>query len=204
VEGLCSYVYPSPPSPPLPGIPPGVDTTTIFRTKVEFTRSLPYTSTELVSLKDQLAILYNVPIERVQATVEAEVTTRRGRHLASSYLVTVTIESSSEAAMNSVTNAVESDMSSLESARSIFGDSVTSLPTVASKVVVTMLLPPSVPPITSPSPSPPSESSDGLGVGVIVGIVIGALAGLIIIGMIISCVIKKKKAKDASAVSPSY
>merc|ERR1712060_543126 len=121
VAALCSYVYPSPPSPPSPNTPPGVETVEVFKTVIEFTSTEKYTDAELNTLKTNLASQYNVPVDKI-GVEQTEKTTRRGRQLTSSYETKVTMESDSAAAMNDVTDAVESDMSSLESAQNIFGD----------------------------------------------------------------------------------
>jgi len=197
VQLLCSFVYPSPPSPPSPATPPGVETVEVYQTKVEFTSTALYTADEEASLKTNLASTYSAEKEDITIDQVAD-TARRGRQLSTTYTTKVTIKSDSEAAMNSVGAQLASDMTDLESAQNIFGSSVASLPTVVSKAVTVLLLPPSIPPIASPPPS----SSDGLGIGVIVGIVIGALAGVAIIAVIIFCVMKKKKGEKS--VGPAY
>merc|ERR1719327_432451 len=65
VEGLCSYQYPEPPSPPPPKFPSDTETATQFETKIEYKSDTQYTGAEITALTNSIASEYGVETSNV-------------------------------------------------------------------------------------------------------------------------------------------
>merc|ERR1719217_260468 len=195
VPGLCTYDYPSPPSPPPPQFPMSINTKTEHISVVVFTTSQPYTEAQETALKNDLAKQYNVDASQIEVSYEKVDSSRRqlsqGRRLSVVYEYKVTIISESPEAAAQLTTQLQSDFATFDLARAILGPNLLTLPVVSTQRRVIALEP----------PSPPPQPA-GLSVGAIVGIVIGVIAGVAIICLIAYCVMKKKS--SAKEVAPSY
>jgi hypothetical protein len=204
VPAICSFTYPNPPPPPSPAVPPGVSVSNKYETKIEFIVDV-WDATIQSTIETSIASQFGIDQSKVTAT--GTLRAASGRRLSDAeYDVELLIESDTEAAQETMTSNVASQLGDLESAEAVLGIEIASVPTVTSETTTTILMPPSAPP-------PPnvetvlttSDGSSGLGAGALAGIIVGALLGVgIVVGVVVFMMMKQKKKKQAATVEPAY
>jgi hypothetical protein len=177
-----------------------------YETKIEFIVDV-WDATIQSTIETSIASQFGIDQSKVTAT--GTLRAASGRRLSDAeYDVELLIESDTEAAQETMTSNVASQLGDLESAEAVLGIEIASVPTVTSETTTTILMPPSAPP-------PPlnlggtiattSDGSSGLGAGALAGIIVGALLGVgIVVGVVVFMMMKQKKKKQAATVEPAY